>query len=50
MRLINMYKPAVKMLDLDPEEILAALLETDSIIKNQETDELFVVPIIRTDI
>ena len=36
MRLINMYKPASKMLDLGPEEILAAVLETDSIIKDQE--------------
>ena len=36
MRLINMYKPALKMLDLGPEEILAAVLEMDSIIKDQE--------------
>jgi len=29
-----MYKPALKMLDLGPEEILAAVLEMDSIIKD----------------
>jgi hypothetical protein len=29
-----MYKPALKMLDLGPEEILAVVLEMDSIIKD----------------